>query len=467
MDKLRVLVADDEAIIRLGLRSMLAKMGHEVLLAADGREALNLARASRPDIALLDIRMPNVDGLEVARTLNKRQAMPIILLTAYSEQDQIQQATELQVQSYLIKPVDERDLTAAIPMAVARFKDSQAAQDKIADLQETIETRKLIDRAKGVLMARDSLSEDQAYHRLQKRARDERISMRTVAEDVLRRASTIMSAVWLPFDLVIFDCDSTLSTVEGIDELARWQGKAHEIEALTQAAMNGELDLSEVYSRRLEILNPTRDHIERLGRLYVDTLVPDAREVVAGLQAAGCKVFIVSGGLAAGVRAFGLWLGIPDARIHAVELEYNQLAGRWWETWTHPGGRNVFEQVLAHDGGPLTIGKGKADIIRRIRSEHAGRAMLIGDGTSDLEAAPEVDLFVGFGGVVSRDKVRAVAPAFIHTLSLAPILPMALARSHAPPGFEETYARGIAALEQGDVTLALADARLALLQRIL
>jgi response regulator NasT len=191
VNKLRVLVADDEAIIRLGLRSMLAQMGHEVLLAADGREALNLARASRPDIALLDIRMPNVDGLEVARTLNKRQAMPIILLTAYSEQDLIQQATELKVQSYLIKPVDERDLAAAIPMAVARFKDSQAAQDKIADLQATMETRKLIDRAKGVLMTRDSLNEDQAYHHLQKRARDERISMRKVAEDVLRLAGKL------------------------------------------------------------------------------------------------------------------------------------------------------------------------------------------------------------------------------------------------------------------------------------
>jgi response regulator NasT len=191
VDKLRVLVADDEAIIRLGLRSMLAQMGHEVLLAADGREALTLARASRPDIALLDIRMPNVDGLEVARTLTSRQAMPIILLTAYSEQDLIQQAAELQVQAYLIKPVDERDLTAAIPMAVARFKDSQTAQDKIADLQETIETRKLIDRAKGVLMTRDSLSEDQAYHHLQKRARDERISMRKVAEDVLRLAGKL------------------------------------------------------------------------------------------------------------------------------------------------------------------------------------------------------------------------------------------------------------------------------------
>lgn len=190
MDKLRILVADDEAIIRLGLRGMLAQMGHEVLLAADGREALNIARASRPDLALLDIRMPQVDGLDVARALNERQPMPIIFLTAYSEQDLIAEAAELKVQNYLIKPVDERDLVAAIPIAVAKFREGQAAQTRIDELEETIETRKLVDRAKGILMQAGS-SEDQAYHTLQKRARDERTSMRQVAEDILRKAGRI------------------------------------------------------------------------------------------------------------------------------------------------------------------------------------------------------------------------------------------------------------------------------------
>jgi len=190
VDKLRILVADDEAIIRLGLRGMLAQMGHEVVLAADGREALNSARTTRPDLALLDIRMPQMDGLEVVRALNQQQPMPIILLTAYSEQDLITEATGLGVQNYLIKPVDERDLVAAIPIAVARFREGQAAQDKIEALQETIETRKLIDRAKGVLMQAGA-TEDQAYHTLQKRARDERLSMRQIAEDVLRRAGRL------------------------------------------------------------------------------------------------------------------------------------------------------------------------------------------------------------------------------------------------------------------------------------
>jgi len=190
VDKLRILVADDEAIIRLGLRGMLAQLGHEVVLAADGREALNSARTTQPDLALLDIRMPQMDGLEVVRALNQQQPMPIILLTAYSEQDLITEATGLGVQNYLIKPVDERDLIAAIPIAVARFREGQAAQDKIEALQETIETRKLIDRAKGVLMQAGA-TEDQAYHTLQKRARDERLSMRQIAEDVLRRAGRL------------------------------------------------------------------------------------------------------------------------------------------------------------------------------------------------------------------------------------------------------------------------------------
>lgn len=190
MEKLRILVADDEAIIRLGLRGMLAQMGHEVLLAADGREAVNVARASRPDLALLDIRMPHMDGLEVARSLNERQPMPIIFLTAYSEQELIAEAAELKAQNYLIKPVDERDLVAAIPLAVARYRDTQAAQGRIDELEETIATRKLIDRAKGILMQAGS-TEDEAYHTLQKRARDERISMRQVAEDILRKAGRL------------------------------------------------------------------------------------------------------------------------------------------------------------------------------------------------------------------------------------------------------------------------------------
>lgn len=187
MKKLRILVADDEAIIRLGLKTMLAALGHEALLAANGREALDLVRTARPDLALLDIRMPLTDGLEAARVIARKHPMPVILLTAYADQDLIRKAAELPIQSYLIKPVDERDLSAAIQLAVARFNDAQLAAQRIIELEETLETRKLVEKAKGVLM-QGGLSEQDAYHAIQKRARDERLSMRQVAEMILKVA---------------------------------------------------------------------------------------------------------------------------------------------------------------------------------------------------------------------------------------------------------------------------------------
>ncbi|MCS6909526.1 MAG: HAD-IB family phosphatase [Anaerolineales bacterium] len=255
-----------------------------------------------------------------------------------------------------------------------------------------------------------------------------------------------------PFEIIIFDCDSTLCAVEGIDELARWAGKEAEVAELTRRAMNGELPLEAVYSRRLELLQPTREHLQRLARLYRETLIPDAAAVIQALQQAGREVFIVSGGLAEGVREFGLWLGLPGTNIHAVEIEYNQLAGRWWETWRHPGGRNPHEPYLAHDGGPLTLGKGKAEIIRKLRRHKRGRALLVGDGTSDLEASEAVDLFVGFGGVVSRERVRAAAPVFIHVAELAPVLTLALRRTEVPAAFQDLYARGLSLIRDGQVT---------------
>lgn len=183
-DKLRILVAEDETIIRLGLRAMLTEMGHEVLLAADGREALNLVRTARPDLALLDIRMPLTDGLEAARVIARKHPMPILILTAYSDRELIAKAADLPIQGYLIKPVDERDLAAAIRVAVKRFGEAQAAAQQVAELQETLETRKLVERARGRLM-QGGLTEDEAYHTLQRRAREGRLSMRQVAEAVL------------------------------------------------------------------------------------------------------------------------------------------------------------------------------------------------------------------------------------------------------------------------------------------
>lgn len=184
MRQLKILVADDESIIRLGLRTMLAELGHEVVMAANGRDALNLVRTTRPDLALLDIQMPLTDGLEAARAIARKHPMPVIILTAFSQTDLIEKAAQLPIQGYLVKPVNERDLAAAIEVAIARFAEAQASARAIAELRESLAARKVVDRAKGALM-QGGLSEEEAYLALQRRARDGRISLREAAEAVL------------------------------------------------------------------------------------------------------------------------------------------------------------------------------------------------------------------------------------------------------------------------------------------
>lgn len=185
MKRLKILVADDESIIRMGLRTMLTAIGHEVLLAANGRDALQLVRTAGPDLALLDIQMPLTDGLEVAKVIARKYPMPILILTAYSEQDLIERAAQLPIQGYLVKPVSERDLAAAIQVAVARFEDSQASAREIAELRENLEARKLVDRAKGRLM-QGGMSESEAYLTIQRRAREAHLTMRRAAEEILK-----------------------------------------------------------------------------------------------------------------------------------------------------------------------------------------------------------------------------------------------------------------------------------------
>ena len=184
MRKLKIIVADDESIIRLGLRAMLADLGHEALMAANGREALSLARSASPDLAILDIEMPLTDGLEAARVIARKHPMPILILTAYSQQDLIQQAAQLPIQGYLVKPVNERDLAAAIEVAIARFEETQAAARENAELRESLVTRKLVERARGVL-TRSGMSEEEAYLAIQRQARERRITMRQAAEAIL------------------------------------------------------------------------------------------------------------------------------------------------------------------------------------------------------------------------------------------------------------------------------------------
>lgn len=179
-----ILIADDESIIRMGLKSMLEVMGHQVLAATNGREAIRIVERQHPDLAILDIRMPYTDGLHAARSIMATCPIPILFLTAFSEQDLIARATDLPIQGYLIKPIQPDELSAAITLAVKRFAESRALAEQAAQLEAELAARKLIDRAKGRLM-QEGLSEEEAYRSIQERARRERITLAAAAAAVL------------------------------------------------------------------------------------------------------------------------------------------------------------------------------------------------------------------------------------------------------------------------------------------
>lgn len=183
---MRILIADDESIIRMGLRAMLRELGHEVIAAVNGREALRLAQQHAPDLAILDVKMPFTDGLQAAHTLSQRQPLPIILLTAFSESELIEKATDLPIHGYLVKPIQAGELAAAIAVARKRFAEAQALTQRADELADSLAARQLIERAKGRLMA-EGLDEETAYRHMQQYARQNRLSLRAVAEAILRR----------------------------------------------------------------------------------------------------------------------------------------------------------------------------------------------------------------------------------------------------------------------------------------
>jgi len=203
--------------------------------------------------------------------------------------------------------------------------------------------------------------------------------------------------------IVFFDVDSTLSAIEGIDELA--SGNA-EIADLTEAAMNGEIPMNEVYGRRLEIIRPHRSRIDELGRLYVERMIPDAAEVVATLRDAGMEILIVSAGIRQAILPLADRLGIPERAVNAVELEFDE-----------EGNYVDFDRR-----SPMTRNGGKETVVMNIRSRTKGKAAFVGDGITDLEAKPAVNLFIGFGGVKARERVKAEADVFIEEPRLAPLL---------------------------------------------
>ncbi len=251
---------------------------------------------------------------------------------------------------------------------------------------------------------------------------------------------------WKTFDLVFFDCDSTLSTIEGVDELARLKGKEGRVGLLTQKAMDGDLDLSEVYGKRLRAINPTRGQLEEIEQLYWDTIVPDAQIVIEALQHINKHIFIISGGLFDAVCGFGKRLGVSADHIRAVTLEYNELSGEWWRYYDQAARKK--QQYLDYDNGPLTITNGKAKIVEELSGDLFGRRLLVGDGSSDLATQGNgIDLFIGFGGVVVREKVEQEAEIFIYANTLAPILPIATGwagwQAAQDTPYEQVFTKGI------------------------
>ena len=182
----RVVVAEDEAIIRLDLVETLQEEGYEVVgETGRGDQAVALIRELRPDIALLDVKMPGADGLEVARQVSKERLCAVLILTAFSQREVIEQARDAGALAYLVKPFQKTDLVPAIELAIGRFREMQALAGEVEDLEERLETRKVIDRAKGRLMDQHALTEADAFSFIQKRAMADRVTMRSVADQVL------------------------------------------------------------------------------------------------------------------------------------------------------------------------------------------------------------------------------------------------------------------------------------------
>ena len=189
---IRVVIAEDEAIIRLDLKETLEEEGYEVVgETGRGDKAVDLVRELRPDLAILDIKMPGMDGIEAARLITKDRICGVLVLTAFSQREVIEQARDAGALAYLVKPFQKTDLVPAIEVAIARFREMQALNGEVDALEEQLETRKILDRAKGVLVSQWKMTENDAYLYLQRTAMSTRCKMRDVAERVLAGEVTL------------------------------------------------------------------------------------------------------------------------------------------------------------------------------------------------------------------------------------------------------------------------------------
>jgi response regulator NasT len=183
---MRILVAEDETIIRLDLKDLLERAGFEVCAEArDGEEAVELARSELPDLALMDVKMPRLDGIEAARRILDERPIPIVMLTAYGQQELVARAAEAGVFGYLVKPFREQDLLPAIHTAQARHAELQTLREEAESLQEALAARKVIERAKGLLMEKEKLTEDEAFSRLRRAAQASQRPLKVIAEAVV------------------------------------------------------------------------------------------------------------------------------------------------------------------------------------------------------------------------------------------------------------------------------------------
>jgi phosphoserine phosphatase len=199
------------------------------------------------------------------------------------------------------------------------------------------------------------------------------------------------------YRFLFFDVDSTLVTIEGIDVLG---GGNPEIAKLTDAAMNGEIPLDQVYAKRLDMIRPTREAVERLARQYRESIVDGAEETIGTLREAGAQIHLVTAGIAQAIQPLASHLGVPERAVHAVALRFDD--------------RGEYEDFDRRSF--LTRSGGKELVVRDIRARTHGKAAFVGDGVSDLETKPAVDLFIGFGGVCVRERVRDNADVYVTSM---------------------------------------------------
>lgn len=211
----------------------------------------------------------------------------------------------------------------------------------------------------------------------------------------------------MSYEVICFDCDSTLSKIEGIDELAKWAGVGEEMAKLTDLAMNGDLPLEAVYAKRLETIRPDKASIEKLGALYISEIVDGAQEVFRTLLSQNKEVHIISGGLRQAILPLAALLGLPASHVHAVDIHFNEDGS-----------------YLGFDANsPLARSGGKHDICKLLLSGK-NSLVIIGDGKTDMEAKQPGVTVIGFGGVCDRAVVRELADEFVDDAILMAVLPL-------------------------------------------